>query len=240
MAALHKRRYIVHLDIFALEVFACSNRGSVIKHGFNIRLQVCHKGLIAFTGDYRQRVDLVNAVAAALHIHPVAVLIDAKAQTTTDFLPLRRVAVRVLQSADLEHIRVVPSLTQRRVGEDKPCRLVKGQQPFLVFQNQVIGGNIVGELAATLDLAVHAAPGFLIDAEVAFMYSAHIAASGFEIFLIRRIKHRDVLVQNSEILLLKHHAIFAEHLVAVFVIPAVLFHFVDEEQGQALDAHPAL
>ena len=81
----------------------------------------------------------MNAVAAALHIHPVAVLIDTKTQTTTDFLPLRRVAVGVLQSADLEHIRVVPALTQCRVGEDKPCRFVKRQQPFLVFQDQVIG-----------------------------------------------------------------------------------------------------
>ena len=232
-----KRRYIVHLDIFALEVFACSHRGSVIKHGLNIRLQVRHKGLIAFTGNYRQRVDLVNAVAAALHIHPVAVLIDAKAQTTTDFLPLRRVAVGVLQSTDLEHIWVVPALTQCGVGEDEPCWLVKGQQPFLVFQNQVIGGNIVGELAATLELTVHAAPGFLIDAEIALMHPAYIAASGFEILLIRRVKHRNVLVQNGKILLLKHHAIFAKHLVAVFIILAVLCHFVDEEQGQALDAH---
>ena len=69
------------------------------------------------------------------------------------------------------------------------------------------------------------------------MYPAHIAASGFEIFLIRRVKHRNVLVQNGKILLLKHHAIFAKHLVAVFVVLAVLCHFVDEEQGQALDAH---
>ena len=134
-----KRRYIVHLDIFALEVFACSNRGSVIKHGLNIRLQVCYEGFVAFAGNYCQRVDLVNAVAAALHIHTVAVLIDAKAQTTTDFLPLRRVAVGVLQSTDLKHIRVIPSFTQCRVGEYEPCRLVKGQQPFLVFQDQVIG-----------------------------------------------------------------------------------------------------
>ena len=69
------------------------------------------------------------------------------------------------------------------------------------------------------------------------MYPAYIAASGFEILLIRRVKHRNVLVQNGKILLLKHHAIFAKHLVAVFIILAVLCHFVDEEQGQALDAH---
>ena len=137
----------------------------------------------------------------------------------------------------MEHIRVIPSFTQCGVGEDKPCWLVKRKQPFLVFQNQVIGGNIVGELAATLELAIHAAPGFLIDAEVALMYPAHIAASGFEVFLIRRVKHRNVLVQNGKILLLKHHAVFAKHLVAVFIVLAVLCHFVNKEQGQALDAH---
>ena len=69
------------------------------------------------------------------------------------------------------------------------------------------------------------------------MHPAYIAASGFEIFLIRRVKHRNVLVQNSKILLLKHHAVFSKHLVTVFIILAVLCHFVDEEQGQALDAH---
>ena len=172
----------------------------------------------------------MNAVAAALRIHTVAVLIDTKTQATTDFLPLRRVAVGVLQGADLEHIRVVPALTQCGVGEDEPCRFVKRQQPFFVFQNQVIGGNIVGELAATLELAVHAAPGFLVDAEIALMYPAHIAACGFEILLIRRVKHRNVLIQNGKILLLEHHAIFAKHLVAVFIILAVFCHLVDEEQ----------
>ena len=143
----------------------------------------------------------------------------------------------MLQSTDLEHIRVIPSFTQCGVGEDKPCWLVKGKQPFLVFQDQIIGGNIVGKLAATLELAVHAAPGFFVDAEIALMYPAHIAASGFEVFLIRRVKHCNVLVQNSKIFLLKHHAVFAKHLVAVFIVLAVFCYFVDEEQGQALDAH---
>ena len=69
------------------------------------------------------------------------------------------------------------------------------------------------------------------------MYPAHIAAGGFKILLIRRVKHRYVLVQNSKILLLKHHAVFAEHLVTVFIVLAVLCHLVDEEQGQTLDAH---
>ena len=125
-------------QILALEVLTRSNRGSVIKHRFNIRLQVRNEGLVALAGNNRQCVDFMYAVAAALHIHTVAVLVDAKAQTTTNFLPLCGIAVRMLQSADLEHIRVVPALTQGRVGENEPRRFFKGQQPFLVFQNQVI------------------------------------------------------------------------------------------------------
>ena len=80
----------------------------------------------------------MHTVPAALHIHTVAVLVDAKAQTTTNFLPLCGIAVRMLQSADLEHIRVVPALAQSRVGEDEPRWLLKRQQPFLIFKNQVI------------------------------------------------------------------------------------------------------
>ena len=35
---IDKRRHIVHLNILALEVFACSHRGSIIEDSFNIRL----------------------------------------------------------------------------------------------------------------------------------------------------------------------------------------------------------
>ena len=135
---VNQGRHVVYLDILALEVLTRSNRGSVIKHRFNIRLQVCNEGLVALAGNNGQGVDFMHTVPAALHIHTVAVLIDAKTQTATDFLPLCGIAVRMFQGTDLEHIRVIPALTQGRVGEDEPRRLLKRQQPFLVFQNQVI------------------------------------------------------------------------------------------------------
>ena len=138
LLTVNQGRHVVYLNILALEVLTRSNRGSVIKHRFNIRLQVRNEGLVALAGNNRQGVDFMHAVTAALHIHTVAVLVDTKAQATTDFLPLCGIAVRMLQSADLEHIRVVPALAQGRVGEDEPRRLLKRQQPFLVFQNQVI------------------------------------------------------------------------------------------------------
>ena len=136
---VNQRRHVVHLDVLALEVFACRHRGPIVEDGLDVRLQVRHKGLVAFAGDHRQRVDFVNAVAAALDVHAGAVLIDAEPQPATDFLPLRRIAVGMLQRADLEHVRIVPPFAQGGVGEDEPRRLLKGQQPFLVLQNQVIG-----------------------------------------------------------------------------------------------------
>ena len=141
--------------------------------------------------------------------------------------PLRRVAVGVLQSADLEHIRVVPALTQCGVGEYEPCRLVKGQQPFLVFQNEVVGGNIIRELSTTLERRVDAATGLFVDAEIALVRVSSFNAA--EILLIRRIKHRQMLVQNVEIFLLKDTTVLAQDFVSVLVILTVLCNLVDEK-----------
>ena len=55
----------------------------------------------------------------------------------TLMMPLCR-AIAILQCADLEHIRVVPTFPQGGVGENKPCRLLKGQEPFFVLQDQII------------------------------------------------------------------------------------------------------
>ena len=75
-------------------------------------------------------------------------------QAAANFLTLLRRAVAVLQSADLKHIWVVLAFAQCGVGEDKARRLLKGQQPFLVPQNQIIGGNIIRQIRAMLDGAV--------------------------------------------------------------------------------------
>ena len=133
LLVVDQRRHIVYLDILSLEVLTRSNRGAIVKHRFNIRLQICNEGLVALAGNNGQGVDFMHTVPAALHIHTVAVLVDAKAQTTTNFLPLCGITVRMFQRADLEHIRVIPALTQRRVGENEPRRLLKRQQPFFIF-----------------------------------------------------------------------------------------------------------
>ena len=68
------------------------------------------------------------------------------------------------------------------------------------------------------------------------MNPARIAASGFQIPLIRRVEQRHVVVQDGTILLLEHRTVFAQHLSTVFIVPSVLCHLVDEEQREALDA----
>ena len=68
------------------------------------------------------------------------------------------------------------------------------------------------------------------------MYAADIAAGRSQIFLIRRIEQGCILVQNADVLLLKHLTVLAQDLVAVSVILAILSDLVNKEQRQALDA----
>ena len=69
------------------------------------------------------------------------------------------------------------------------------------------------------------------------MHTADIAAGRLQILLVRRIEQGCILVQNIDVLLLKHLAILAQNLIAVSVILAILGDLVNKEQGQALDAH---
>ena len=61
------------------------------------------------------------------------------------------------------------------------------------------------------------------------MYRTYIAASGFQILLIRRVKHRDILIQYADIFLLKHNTVFAKHFIAVLIVLTILCNLVDEE-----------
>lgn len=101
---------------------------------------------ITFTCNHRQYIDGVNIIAQHIGIHALTVLIDAQAQAASDFLPLTHFAVALFERMDLEHIRVVPTFAQRRVGEDKPYWRpfrVTIQQQLFVLHNQVISVNIV-------------------------------------------------------------------------------------------------
>ena len=141
------------------------------------------------------------------------------------------------KGANLEDIGVVPAFPEGGVGEDKACRFLKAEEPFFVFEDQIIGGDIIGKLTAALELTVHAAAGLLVDAEVALMNGGNIAAGGTEILLIGRVEELDMVIQNADILLLEDFPILPRDFVTVFIVLSVLGYLIDEEQGQGLDAH---
>ena len=127
----------------------------------------------------------MNTVTAAFCIHTVTMLVYTKTQTTTNFLTLRCLAVRMFQRTNLENIRVIPTFTQCGVREDKASRFFKRKQTLFIFQNQVIGRDIIRKFTATLQLTVNAVTGLFINTEITFVYGRNITASGFQIFLIR-------------------------------------------------------
>lgn len=165
----------IQLDLFAVhhkvlpgEVLHRRLGGPFIQYGAGLLLQIAHERRIAFTGNNGQGIDDLHVFAAYVLVHTFALLINAQAKTAPHLLALLRGAVAaVLQGANLKYIGIVPAFPKGGMGENEPCRLVKGEQPLLVFQNQIIGGNIVGKLAATFGLAVDGMAGFLINAEIA-------------------------------------------------------------------------
>jgi hypothetical protein len=97
-------------------------------------LQTAGEVVVAFVGDNHQLVDVLVK-------NTLAVLIDGKAQATTDFLSLASGGAALVERANLEDVRVIPALAQRRMAEDEPERLLHTEQPFLVLHDQVV--NIV-------------------------------------------------------------------------------------------------
>src|SRR5699024_4911505 len=110
-----------------------------------------------------------HLVSTALCIHPVSPLIHTQPEATAHFLPLSGLVVGMFEGADLEHVGVIPAFPQSGMGEDKPGRLFKRQETFLIFQNQIIGRNIIRKLTAAFDLTVYAMPGLFVDTEITFV-----------------------------------------------------------------------
>ena len=225
----------VNLNKLALKVFAGSCKRSVVEHVLDILLQVGYKVLVALVCDNGQHVDIVNNVAAALHVHTVAVAINTKTQTASNLLTLCRRTVGMTERTYLEHVGIVPAFTESRVREDKSCRLVEGKQTFLVFQNKIISRDIVRELASAFQLTVDASAGLFINTEISSVNGVLVKAHVGKISLIRCIQESAIFLQNGKILLFENLTVLAKNLVAVFIVLTVLCNLVDEEQRKRLD-----
>ena len=85
------------------------------KRFLGLFLKSAHEIRVTFVGNDGQFVNLLNILTEFLIVHPVTLLIHAYTQATSDFLSLGYRRVRVTECADLEHIWIVPSFTERGV-----------------------------------------------------------------------------------------------------------------------------
>ena len=206
---------------------------TIVQLRLHLLLQIADEPRIALARDHRQHIHLMHCIPQQCPIHPLSPLIDRETQASAHLLPLRRHTRRVLERTDLEHIRIVPALAQRRVGENHARRLIEREQPLLILQDQIIRRNIVRQIRAASETAVHRASRFLVNAEIARVYLLyrHI----IQIFHICRIKNVAVFVHHRAVLLLEDPPVLPEHGISVCIILTVLRHLVDEEQRERLD-----
>ena len=105
-------------------------------------------------------------VAQYICILAFTLLIHAKAHSSSHFLAFLGLIVRVLQGADLEHVRIVPTFLQGGVREDEAYWLTERKQALLILHDQVEGTLFVLSL---LFLRFHRL-ALLIHGEVALMH----------------------------------------------------------------------
>lgn len=129
------------LEYLALEQLCCDRAGTVRHSLGQLRLQTFGKALVAFAGDDRQHIDVVDIFTQCIGVHALAVLIDTEAKAPADFLALADLAAASLQGADLEYIWVIPAFSEGGVREDEADgRLLRVpvQKQFLVLHDQMV------------------------------------------------------------------------------------------------------
>src|SRR3546814_17339018 len=72
---------------------------------------------------------------------PFTLLVDAQAQAATDGLAAFPLRADFTQSANLEHVGIVPALFQGGVGKDALELRLEAQELFIVLNDEVIGAQ---------------------------------------------------------------------------------------------------
>ena len=186
----------------------------------DLALQVLGKLFIALPRHHRQRIHLKAAQA-------LPALIDAKTQPAPDSLPPFPLGANIAQSANLEHIRVIPSLAQRRMGENEPERLVETQQLLLIPHDEIVCAFGIITINLGILGCVHPS-AFPVYREITVMN--HLGGSRQARFPEQRAVIR--VSREPLVLLLEHLRIIALDCMTVLIIPAVPLHAIDEEQAE--------
>ena len=90
-------------------------------------LELLTELLIAFTGYHRQDIDIKDSITQYILILTFPILIYTKTHTTTYFLTFLYLVAGILQCANLEYIRIIPTFFQGRVREYETHRFFKTQ-----------------------------------------------------------------------------------------------------------------
>ena len=219
------------------EQIGIDHTGTVCNCFCQLALQPSCEGIVAFAGDNGQQIDVMDIVTQDIGIHAVAVLIDAETQTAADFLALTDFAAALLQSADLEHIGVVPTFSEGRVGEDEAYRGFLGievQKKFFLLHNERICVDIIGDSC----LFVIALFGinkafFFVHREVTGV--GIVGIDGIQILLICFVTVGCLeVLQNVRVFLFEHIGINAV-VGSSSVVELVFCNLIDEKQTQNLD-----
>ena len=223
------RRTVRRPHRLPLEIRLRRRLRALVQLRLHLLLQIADKPGVALTRDHRQHIHLVHRIAQHRPIHPLPRLIDREAQPSAHLLPLCRHTRCVLQRTDLEHIRIIPALAQRRVGENHARRLIKRKQPLLILQDQIIRRNFIRRIRAF----VHCTSRLLVNAKIPRVY--FLCRYIIQILHIRRVKEITPLIHHRAILLLEDPPVLPEHGIPVRIILAVLRHLIDEKQRKRLD-----
>src|SRR3546814_5032028 len=110
------------------------------------------------------------------------------------------------QSANLEHVGIVPALFQGGVGKDELELRLEAQELFLVLHDEVIGA--LGAVAVRLIVVGGVRPALvLVDGEIAVM---HVLGFGREVDFLEQAGKFGKL-GGAAIFFLEHRRIFAFH-----------------------------
>src|SRR5579884_292026 len=140
--------------------FACIDgfrrRASFAESLHHLSLKRRYELLVTFVRDDGQDIYLFIGVALTL-------LIYHQSHAATDFLAFLDFRNSLIERANLADVRIVPTFAQRAVRENEADRLVKRQQPFFVFHDEVVCSAILGALTAyRIDAVLFASPALFL------------------------------------------------------------------------------
>ena len=188
-------------------------------------LQTVGKFIVAFIGHNGQYIQSRLILSLAL-------LIYAKAQASPNFLPFFDGAFCFVQSADLEHIGIVPAFFQRRMRENKADFAVERQKFLLMSHYKVIGAVVCRRIAFGVFPLSRFILLSLVRRKIAVVGKLRLV-----LFIVETMEQIVILgaAYGVGIYFLEPTSIFSLDGLVFGIIFPVIRHSVNEKQGEDFD-----